>query len=285
MKHGNVRQTRNSITKSLFGEKLEFNLKDNMFPLLTTKKMFLRGIFEELIWFLNGDTNSKILEDKKVNIWKWNSSQKFIDEMNLPYKEGDVGNMYGFQLKHYGADYIDCNTDYSDDGYNQIEYCINLLKTDKYSRRILMTTYSPDKAHMGVLYPCHGIVIQFYVKELDNVNYLSCHMYQRSADMFLGVPFNIASYSLLIYFMCNILNTSAECDYIYKPDKLIMSFGDLHIYNDHTQSVNTQINRSCYKFPNINIKTNKTQLGHFLWEDIELIGYNSHPSIKSSMIA
>jgi thymidylate synthase len=284
MNNGDYRNTRNSKTKSIFGEKLEFDLKDK-FPLLTTKKMFLRGIFEELIWFLNGKTDSKILEDKKVNIWKWNTSQGFIDNIGLPYKEGDTGNMYGFQLNHYGSEYIDCNTDYTGKGYNQIQYCINLLKTDKYSRRILMTTFAPDKSHQGVLYPCHGIVIQFYVKEENGKNYLSCHMYQRSADMFLGVPFNIASYSLLVYMLCIILNSSGDCDYEYTPDRLIMSFGDLHIYEEHFDNVSEQIQRTPRDFPQIMFGNKETNVGDFKWTDVKIENYDPHPSIKASMIA
>jgi thymidylate synthase len=284
LEKGDERQTRNSITKSIFAKNLTFNLDDN-FPLLTTKKMFLRGIFEELSWFLKGHTDSKILEDKKVNIWKWNSSQEFIDQVGLPYREGDVGNMYGFQLNHAGTEYTGCDTDYTDQGFNQIEYCLNLLKTDKYSRRILMTTYVPHEASKGVLYPCHGIVIQFYVKENDGLNYLSCHMYQRSADMFLGIPFNIASYSLLVYMICHILNNDDSCDMKWKPDKLIMSFGDLHIYEQHYDQVKKQLNRKAYKFPKLNFKNKRYSLSEFEWNDIEIIDYSYHPSIKAQMVA
>ena len=278
---GDVRQTRNSKTISLFGEKLIFNLRDN-FPLLTTKKMFLRGIFEELVWFLRGKTDSKILENKKVNIWKWNSSREFLDKVHLGYKEGDIGNMYGFQWKHNGAEYYGCDWDYKNKGFNQIEYCLNLLKNDKYSRRILMTTYSPYNAREGVLYPCHGLTTQWYVKEEDGVNYLSCHMYQRSADMFLGVPFNISSYSLLTYMFCEILNNDG---YKFKPDKLIISFGDLHIYEDHIEQVNEQIKRIPYKFPLIKFNKKVNNLDEFEWENVEIINYKSYPRIKANMIA
>jgi len=281
---GDERQTRNSITKSIFGERLVFDLKDK-FPLLTTKKMFLRGIFEELLWFLRGQTDSKILEAKKVNIWKWNSTQEFIDNMGLPYREGDVGNMYGFQLNHAGAEYTGCDTDYTSKGFNQIEYCLNLLKNDKYSRRILMTTYVPHEAGKGVLYPCHGIVIQFYVKEIDGLNYLSCHMYQRSADMFLGVPFNIASYAILVNMICHVLNNDEECSMKWKPDKLVMSFGDLHIYEAHYEQVKKQIARRAYMFPQINFKNKRFSLTDFEWDDIEIINYNHHSGLKAQMIA
>ena len=280
---GDERQTRNSITKSIFGEKLEFDLR-NQFPLLTTKKMFLRGIFEELVWFLRGQTDSKILESKKVNIWKGNSSQEFINKMNLPYREGDIGNMYGFQWKHAGAEYNGCEENYHNKGFDQIEYCLDLLKNDKYSRRILMTTYLPHLAKKGVLYPCHGLTIQWYVKEVNDTNLLSCTMYQRSADMFLGVPFNIASYSLLVYMFCNVLNNSDEIDYKFVPDKLIISFGDLHIYKDHYDKVNLQLSRKPYRFPKINIK-DRLKLEDFEWKDFEIINYNCDLSIKANMVA
>ena len=282
MKYGNERKTRNSITKSLFGKQLTFDLKDK-FPLLTTKKMFLRGIFEELIWFLKGETNRKILENKKVNIWKWNSTQDFIDSQNLPYKEGDIGAMYGFQLNHAGTQYIDCNTNYKDKGFNQVQYCLDLLKIDKYSRRIIMTTYIPHEASKGVLYPCHGITIQFYVKEVDNINYLSCHMYQRSADMFLGVPFNIASYSLIVYMFCHILNNDSDIKFV--PDELIISFGDVHIYSEHYEQVKEQVSRTTKLFPQINFKEIRSKLEDFVWEDIQIENYNPHSLIKAEMVA
>jgi dihydrofolate reductase/thymidylate synthase len=178
LKSGNEHKTRNAITKSLFAEQLVFDLQDQI-PILTTKRMFIRGIFEELLWFLRGQTDSKILEDNKVNIWKGNTTKEFIDSVGLPYREGDIGNMYGFQLKHAGTEYTGCDTTYDNQGFDQVQYCLNLLKHDKYSRRIVMTTYVPHEAGKGVLYPCHGIVIQFYVREYDGLNYLSCHMYQR----------------------------------------------------------------------------------------------------------
>ena len=278
---GDERQTRNAITKSLFGEKLEFDLHNNVFPLLTTKKMFLRGIFEELIWFLKGETNSKMLEEKKVNIWKKNSSKEFLESMNLNYEEGDIGNMYGFQWNHYGTEYLGCKENYEDKGFNQIEYCLNLLKKDKFSRRIIMTTYSPSEANKGVLYPCHGLIVQWYVKEVNQINYLSCHMYQRSADAFLGVPFNISSYSLLTYLFCEILNND---NLKFKPDKLIISFGDIHIYEDHYKQIKEQINRKPYCFPKLFIK-NKKSLKDFEWSDIEIKNYKYHEKIIAKMIA
>ena len=146
-----------------------------------------------------------------------------------------------------------------------------------------MTTYVPHEANRGVLYPCHGITIQFYVKEKNEKNYLSCHMYQRSADMFLGVPFNIASYALIVYMFCEILNNDSEIKFL--PDKLVMSFGDLHIYEDHIEQVKEQIKRKPLIFPQILFNSQKDKLEDFNWEDIEIENYNFYPSIKANMVA
>jgi len=281
---GDERQTRNAVTKSIFGERLVFDL-NNQIPILTTKKMFVRGIFEELLWFLKGQTDSKILEDNKVNIWKGNTTKEFIDSVGLPYREGDVGNMYGFQLKHAGTEYTGCDSTYDNKGFDQIKYCLDLLKNDKYSRRILMTTYIPHEAGKGVLYPCHGIVIQFYVREHDGLNYLSCHMYQRSADIVLGVPYNIASYSMLLAMICHVLNNDEGCNMKFKPDKLVMSFGDLHIYEQHYEQAKEQIKRKPFIFPQINFKEQRQNLIDFKWSDIEILNYKHHEAIKAQMVA
>jgi len=181
---GSFRQTRNAKTYSVFGEKLEFDLA-NGFPLLTTKKMFYKGIFEELLFFLRGDTNTKLLEDKKVMIWHGNTTQEFINNNNKQLAEYDMGPMYGFIWRHFGAQYQGCNADYTDQGIDQFTNVIDLIVTDPHSRRILMTSYDPSQADVGVLYPCHGLTIQFYVED----DKISLQMYQRSADSFLGCPF------------------------------------------------------------------------------------------------
>ena len=172
---GEFRQTRNSKTWSLFDESLSFDLRDG-FPLLTTKRMFWKGIVEELLFFIKGDTNTKNLETKGVNIWKGNTSQEFIDKLGLPYKEGDMGKMYGWNWRHFGAEYKDCNTDYNGKGFDQLRKVIDEIKNNPTSRRILMSDFDPSTAHQGVLYPCHSLILQFYVRE-ENV--LDVKMYQR----------------------------------------------------------------------------------------------------------
>lgn len=280
---GHYRQTRNSKTWSLFGNHMEFDLTDGKFPLLTTKKMFLRGIFEELKFFLLGETDTKILEEKGVNIWKGNTCKEFIDSLKLPYCEGDMGPMYGFQLRHFGAEYDGCKFDYTNKGFDQFKLVLDTLKKDKYSRRIMMTTYNPAQVHLGVLPPCHGITVQF---GLEGENGLCCHMYQRSADFLLGIPFNIASYALLVNIICELVNNDPE----YKgtpfvPCRLTMSLGDYHVYESHLDVVKEQISRKPFLFPTLKITKKVSNINDLKFEDILVTEYVSHPALKASMVA
>lgn len=284
--NGDYRQTRNEHTKSLFGESLKFDLNKS-FPLLTTKKMFLKGIFEELKFFLLGQTNTKILENKKVNIWKGNTNRTFLDMVGLNnYNDGDMGPMYGFQLRHFDADYKGCNEKYENMGIDQLQNIINLLKTDKFSRRMIMTTYNPKQVKQGVLPPCHGIVIQFAI---EGENKLSCHMYQRSADFFHGIPFNIASYALLVHIICEIVNN----DNTYFGNKfnlgnLTIALGDYHVYEPHFEIVDEQLKRKPYLFPQLKINkkiSSIEDLNNLEFSDIELINYKCHSTLKADMIA
>lgn len=272
--NGEKRLTRNGYTVSLFSKELSFDLTKG-FPLLTTKKMYWKGIVEELLFFIRGNTNSKLLEDKKVNIWKDNTSKEFIKKTGLLYEEGDMGNMYGFQWRHFGADYIDCNTDYSNKGIDQLEQLINEIKTNPTSRRLIITDFNPAQAHMGVLYPCHSIVLQFYV----SVNNLSVKMYQRSLDAFLGAPFNIASTSLLLCIIAKLTNM--------KPHMVHITIGDAHLYSEHIKEMQTQLKRVPYDLCTINIPSFRTikEVEDSQFEDYKLINYNCHQPIKVQMIA
>ena len=275
--NGDYRMTRNGFTYSSFGKSLSFDIS-NSFPLLTTKKVFFRGIIEELLFFLRGQTNSKILEEKGVNIWKPNTTQEFIKSRNLSYEEGDMGPMYGFNWLHFGAKYQDCKTDYTNKGFNQIEQVIKLLKEDPFSRRIIMTTYNPEIAEEGVLYPCHGIVVQFYVHQKNNKYYLSCSMTQRSADIACGVPYNIASYAALVYILCKHLGDE------YVPDQLIINFGDVHLYEEHLNEALIQINRIPNEFPKLEIKEFK-KIEELTYDHFILTDYTHHAPIKYIMKA
>lgn len=283
IKTGHFRQTRNSKTWSKFAKNLEFDLS-NGFPILTTKKVFFRGVFEELLFFLKGDTNAKHLSDKGIKIWEPNTTREFLDSVELKhYEVGDMGPMYGFNWSHFGTQYNGMNANYDGAGFNQLEYCLNLLKNDPFSRRILMTTYNPAVAKEGCLYPCHGVSILFNV---ENGHRLSCMMTQRSADTFLGVPFNISSYAMLICLLCEVINNDGN----YKgpkftPGRLIMNLGDVHIYEDHYSQVIRQILREPYNFPQLIFKRKVTELTDFKFEDLELIDYECYPNIPAKMIA
>lgn len=280
LREGHFRQTRNSKTWSLFGKSLTFDLQKG-FPLLTTKKVFFRGVVEELLFFLRGETNTKKLSEKGVKIWEPNTSKDFLAKQNLEYQEGDMGPMYGFNLVHFGETYRGMDQSYN--GYNQIEYCLNLLKTDPFSRRIIMTTFNPAQAKEGVLYPCHGISIMFNVDEDWR---LSCIMFQRSADACCGIPFNIASYALLIHLFCEVINNdSSYTGHKFTPGKLIMNFGDVHIYEEHYSGAIRQILRNPYPFPNLKINRIVKDLTEFNFEDFELIDYQCYTGINFKMIA
>ena len=260
---GEERQTRNGITKSIFSKDLKFDLNDG-FPLLTTKRMFWKGIVEELLFFIRGDTNTKKLEEKGVRIWKGNTNREFLDKMGFDYEEGDMGPMYGYQWRNFNSMEID-----------QLKNVIELIKTDPNSRRIIMTDYNPAQAHLGVLYPCHSLILQFYV----NKNNLSVKMYQRSADAFLGLPFNIASTSLLLCIISKLTNLN--------PYEVTITLGDCHIYEEHYEAVNKQLNRNCYNLPKLELPnfSNLKYVENSELKDYQIIDYKYHPSIKAKMIA
>jgi len=284
IKYGQKRSTRNSITYSEFGGQISFNLQ-NGFPLLTTKKTFMRGIFEEAKHImLLGNTDTTILTKKGVNIWAPNTSSEFIAKLRLPYEQGDMGPMYGFQFRHFNAIYEGMHYDYNYHGIDQLNHCMKLLKEDPFNRRIMMTSFNPLQAEQGVLYPCHGIVVQFYIKEADDKKLLCCHMYQRSCDLICGLPFNIASYSIILHILSNILGDE------YDVGELIISLGDVHIYDtqDHLEAVKLHLERIPYQFPTVHITKKIYHLDdikNLEFTDIDIQNYISHPIIKVNMVA
>jgi len=273
LENGQIRDTRNSITISDFSKKIDFDISES-FPLLTTKKMYWKGICHELLWFIHGKTDSKILENNDVNIWKGNSSREFLNSVNLNnYREGDIGPMYGFQWRHFNTEYKGCDYNYEGLGYDQLQNCIDLIKNDPTSRRIFMSAWNPSVLNKSVLAPCH-LSYQFYV---SNDNYLSCILYQRSADSFLGLPFNIASVSLLVYILANMTEK--------KPGKISIVIGDAHIYKDHIEAVKQQLERKPFPFPRLRIKNKHNNINDYVYEDFEIINYECHSPIKAKMIA
>ncbi len=282
---GHKTQGRNGITYSKFGNMMKFNLES--FPLLTTKKVFFKGVFEELMFFIRGQTNTNILANNGIKIWEKNTTREFLDNNNLDdYEQGDMGPMYGFQWRHFNAEYSGMNINYAGKGYDQLKFVLNELKHNPTSRRILMTTYNPEYAHQGVLFPCHGIAIQFHTeKMLDGVYRLNISQNQRSCDFFLGIPFNIASYALLNYIICDLLNNDVECSHTFYPGELTMFLGDYHLYESHLVQAKRQVLRIPTVFPKLKINNIVTEIEDYKFSDFDLVNYNSYPNIAAEMVA
>jgi len=272
---GEIRQTRNSITKSVFGERLEFDIS-NSIPFLTTKKLAWKTVIKELLWFLSGSTDNSKLVEQNVTIWNGNASREYMDSSGFTNREvNDLGPIYGHQWRHFNAEYINHKTDYTNSGIDQIQNVLHLLKTDPMSRRILMSAWNPCQISQMNLPPCH-IMTQFYV---SNNNELSCQMYQRSADVGLGLPFNIASYAVLTYIFAKLTNM--------KPKKLIIVIGDAHIYQNHENSLLEQIKREPLQFPKLLFNPEKeyNDISDFTINDFNITDYNFYDPIKMEMIA
>lgn len=270
--NGERRETRNSVTYSIFGETLEFDISER-FPLLTTKRVYWSGVLKELLWFLKGDTNSKHLEDKNVNIWKGNSSREYLDSIGLSGNMiGDCGPVYGYQWRNFNGNYISENNSDNGVGFDQLKNVIDLIKTDPTSRRIFMSAWNPEQMKQMCLPPCH-VSYQFYVHSDDTID---CQMYQRSGDLFLGVPFNIASTALLTYIIANITNK--------KPGKIRIIIGDAHIYNDHIDVVKQQLEREIREMPFLNINNKHEKPEDYVEEDFEIVNYSPHASLKANMV-
>ena len=292
LNNGEKRIGRNGNTFSDFGKHLKFDLRDG-FPLLTTKKMFIKGIIEELLFFLRGDTNTKILEEKGINIWKGNTNREFLDNNGFKERtEGFMGPMYGHVWRYYGSEYNEktgkCIIDenkyiflesifgtYKSKGLDQLQNVINEIRNNPTSRRILLTTYNPSIVDQGVLYPCHSIIIQFYVQD----GFLDMFCYNRSSDTFLGLPFNIASTSLFLMLIAKITNLT--------PRYFNLSLGDVHIYSSHIKQVEEQITRLSYNFPTIILPNIKelSDIDILSSSDFILENYLCHTPIKAEMIA
>ena len=278
---GKFRETRNGRVKTLFGGSMTFNMENNSFPLLTTKKMFLRGISEELIMFLNSCTDTKFLSNQNINIWKGNTSKEFITNRGLNYLEGDMGPMYGFQWRNYGEDYDGYSDKYS--GFDQLEDLLSEVIKNPTSRRLLFTTYNPADVSKSVLAPCHGLISQLFIEENDGIHEVSLQTYQRSADMFLGVPFNIASYGLLLKTIVEVLNNRDD-NRLYDCKNLTIHLGDCHIYEEHINQVKTQLGRIPNKFPKINFTKRIKYLEDLRTEYFTISDYNCHGRLQADMV-
>lgn len=258
-------------TLSLFGCQMRFNMRNQQFPLLTTKRVFWKAVVEELLWFIGGKTDAKLLQAKQINIWDGNSSRSYLDKLGFTDREvGDLGPVYGFQWRHFGAKYTTCHANYTGQGVDQLQQIIDTIKNNPTDRRICMSAWNPsDIPHMA-LPPCHCFA-QFYVQD----GQLSCLLYQRSADMGLGVPFNIASYALLTHMLAHICNLQVG-DFVH-------SLGDTHVYKNHIEPLQEQLKRVPRPFPNLKIKRKISNIDDFTFEDFELQGYDPHDYIKMEM--
>lgn len=256
-------------TRALFAERLVFDLAEG-FPLLTTKRVFWRGVAEELLWMISGSTNAKDLSDKNVKIWDGNSTREFLDSRGLAHhEEGDLGPVYGFQWRHFGAAYTDMHADYAGQGIDQLARIIETIRTNPTDRRMVMSAWNPAALDEMALPPCH-LLCQFFVAD----GRLSCQMYQRSCDLGLGVPFNIASYALLTHLVATVTGLDVG--------KLTLVLGDAHVYLNHIEPLQAQLERAPRAFPQIAIAP-KDDIDAFVFEDLEILGYAPDKPIKMKM--
>lgn len=279
---GFLRDTRNAQTYESFGERLIFDLSDGSYPLLTTKRMFWKGIVEELLWFLRGSTDVSELQKAGVHIWDANSSRQFLDSVGLPFiKEGSIGAGYGYQWRSFGGSYPVIN------GVDQLRYILKELMFNPQSRRIFLSAWNPKDMDKTALMPCH-VSYNFY---RHPENGLSCQVYMRSCDLIAGCPFNIASSALFMAVLAHIL----AC----RVDRLILCIGNAHIYEQHIEAAKEQLSREPRAFPRIRIAKTFTSSSddsndkindavHFIetlqQEDFIIEDYNPHPRIQIHMV-
>jgi thymidylate synthase len=284
--NGYWEESRNGKTKNIFGNMMRFSLKDNKIPILTTKKTAWKTCLKELLWFIRGETDATILQNQGVHIWDGNSTREFLDSRGLNLNpEGILGPIYGYQWRNFNGDYHICNckpfdncncNDFSSKNYriDQLQQIIDALKdpNQRISRRLVMTAWNPCQLDQMALPPCH-ILCQFYVHD---GNKLSCAMYQRSADLCLGVPFNIASYSFLTHLIAHHSGLEAY--------EFVHFIGNIHIYNDHINVIQEQLTRQPYEFPTIHIKQIRENINDYTVDDFEINNYQTHEAIKMKMI-
>ncbi len=286
---GQIREDRTGVgTQGVFGHQMRFDLSHG-FPVLTTKKVYMRAIIHELLWFIKGETNIKYLVDNDVHIWdewpyqkylkannlegqypmyskEWKAKQKeFVasikNDPEFARKWGDLGPVYGSQWRSWSTP--------SGESIDQLSKVIDAIKTNPYSRRHIVTAWNPAEVDNMALPPCHSL-FQFYVTPDGR---LSLQLYQRSADIFLGVPFNIASYALLLMMVAQVTG--------HKPGEFVHTLGDAHIYRNHFDQVHEQLSRSPRPLPQMRLNPTKTQITDFTFDDFELVGYDPHPPIKA----
>lgn len=265
LEHGKARSDRTGTgTRALFGGQLRFDLRTS-FPLLTTKKVHLKSIVHELLWFVRGETTVTSLKEVGVSIWDEWATPEQTARFGRP--AGDLGPVYGHQWRNFGATKKADGT-YEKDGFDQLARLVRDIRENPMSRRLIISGWNPKEADQVALPPCHTL-FQFHVQDGE----LSCHLYQRSGDVFLGVPFNIASYAMLTAMVAHV--TGLRCgDFVH-------SFGDVHLYNNHVDQAREQLSRTPRAFPQLRIATERKNLLDFRFEDFVIENYDPHPAIKA----
>ena len=276
---GTWEEGRNGKTKSIFGASMRFSLANGQIPILTTKKTAWKTCLKELLWFVRGETDNKLLQEQGVHIWDGNTTREFLDSRGLNhYREGLIGPGYGFQWRHFGGDYDSSAAGVKEGGIkgvDQLQQIIDALKdpAQRTSRRLIMSAWNPCQLDEMALPPCH-ILCQFNV---HNGNKLSCSMYQRSNDEACGTSFNIASYSFLTHLIAK------HCG--LEPYEFVYFKGNCHIYEEHVDGLQLQITREPYPFPTVSIKQVRENINDYQLDDFEIHNYQHHEPIKFQMVA
>ncbi len=273
IKHGVKEEGRNGMTRSLLGESMKFDLTNNTIPLITTKKLAWKTCLKELFWFIEGDTSNINLKKQNVKIWNKNASREFLDSRGLQHLvEDDLGPVYGHQWRFFNAPYYNFNTSYENRGVDQLQNVIDQLsnKETRNSRRIILNAWNPCQIDEMALPPCH-VLSQYIVKDDE----LTTILYQRSGDIGLGIPFNIASYSFLTHILAK------HCDLNAK--EFIHIIGDAHIYEEHVDELQKQLKRRPHDFPKIEILNKHENINDYNLEDINVVDYIYHKKIKMDM--
>ena len=267
----NEKSSRAGPVYSLFGRQLKFDLTNNKFPLMTTRRMFLRGIFEELMLYIRGQTDSQILEKKGIPVWTGNTSREFLDKHGLQWLSvGDMGHSYGHSFRHFGAQYNGKETDYTGEGFDQLEYVIKTLKNNPDSRRMIISLWEPNHMRNTALPPCL-YQYQFYVADKK----LSCMMTQRSSDFAVAGGWNVATGALLTIMLAHVTRLS--------PGELTWNIGDVHLYHNHLSGVSTQINREPRIYPSLYLRDPPDNIEDFSYENLQLVNYLPYKKIKYEM--
>tara|TARA_B100001063_G_scaffold247357_1_gene293178 strand:- start:6097 stop:7026 length:930 start_codon:yes stop_codon:yes gene_type:complete len=268
---------RNGNTISLFGEQMKFSLRNNKIPFMTTKKLAWKSCLKELLWFIKGDTSNESLQKQNVKIWNDNASREFLDSRGLNnLKENDLGPVYGHQWRHYNAKYFDSETDYAGKGVDQLQQLIDGIeeskKTGISSRRLILNAWNPEQLDEMALPPCH-VLSQYFVHD----GKLSCSLYQRSGDVGLGVPFNIASYSFLTHLLAK------HCD--LEANEFIHFIGNAHIYEDHIEALEKQLENIPFDPPTVDILKKYENIEDYTFKDFKINNYKYGEKIIMDMRA